>query len=229
MKIDSYDCFYAVSRVIVAPMMHLWARYEVRGFPWRDIPSGPVIVVANHASWFDPVVIAYSCPRQMTLLAKEELFNQTLWGVLFRWWKAIPVYRGKFDRTTLHSALDALSRDSVLGVFPEGSRSRDGNLQRGMSGAAFLALHSGAAIVPIGVSGSNGVCVVPRFWRRRRVVVNIGEPFHLSLDDRGMAPKKKLKVLTDMIMERVAQLLPEDHRGVYGGIDDEKGNSESGD
>ena len=179
MKRHDDDSVYSIARVVITPALHFWTRYEVSGVQWRDVPSGPLIIVANHVSWLDPVLIAYSCPHQMTLLAKEELFQQRFLGSLFRRWHMIPVRRGEFDRTLLRRALEVLSQGGILGLFPEGSRSREGAMREGLTGAAFFALHSGAPILPIGISGTRGAKVFPMPGQRAKAVLNIGHAFHL--------------------------------------------------
>jgi len=216
------DSFYTASRVVIAPLVRLWCRYEVKGLQWADAPSGPLIVVANHVNWLDPVLIAYTCPQQMVILGKEELFHEAILGFLLLRWGMIPVRRGKFDRGTLRRALEVLSNGGVLGVFPEGRRSHGGELQRGMLGAAYLALRSGAAILPVGVIGTRGTRVFPRLGHRPHVIINIGQPFNLP-PLNGASNKAHLGVLTDMIMERMAELLPESYRGAYRGCGNRNG------
>lgn len=212
---ESATLFYRISWIVAAPLVRLWARYEIKGLQWSDVPPGPLIVVANHVNWLDPVLIAYTCPRPMVLLAKEELFHEPVLGALIRKWGAIPVQRGKAEREMLRRCIEVLLNGGILGIFPEGRRNFEGELQRGLSGAAFIALRSGAAILPIGVAGTKGARVLPRPFHRPRAIINIGQPFRPPSAE-GRAKRAELNTLTDMIMERVAELLPPSYRGVYG-------------
>jgi len=199
-------------------MRLMWARYKVTGLKWRDIPDGPVIVVANHVNWIDPVVIAISCPWHMTLLGKNDLFRIPVLKNLLHKWGEIPIRRGGADREALRRALRILTDGRILGLFPEGRRSYEGELQKGLTGAAFLALQSGAMIVPIGVMGTQEIKVRPHPFYLGKITINIGQPFQLFRTN-SENQKEELQHHTDLIMRRIAELLPEDSRGVYAGKD----------
>ncbi len=186
--------------------------------------EGPVIIAANHASNFDAVVLgAWLTPalgRRIHWLGKKELFAWPVVG-----WAAgnsgvHPVDRGAADADAFRLAKRILDEGQVLFVFPEGTRSADGALQAARDGVAVLALRTGAAIVPIGISGSNGV------WPRGqkvphpggRVTVRVGEAIRLADVLPADIDRKTAKGLaTDLIMRRIAALLPPAQQGVYGG------------
>jgi 1-acyl-sn-glycerol-3-phosphate acyltransferase len=186
--------------------------------------EGPVIIAANHASNFDPVVLgAWLTPalgRRMQWLGKKELFAWPVVGYVARHGGVHPVDRGAADAEAFRLAKRILDEGHVLFVFPEGTRSADGALQEARDGVAVLALRTGAAIVPIGISGSNGV------WPRGqklphpggKVTVRVGEAFRLADVLPPDTDRKTAKGLaTDAIMRRIAALLPPAQRGVYGG------------
>ena len=195
-------------------MRLIWARCHVTGLRWRDIPEGPVILVANHVNWIDPVVIGISCPYQISMFGKEELFHIPILKNLIRRWHAIPVRRGGADREALRRAIRTVSSGRILGIFPEGKRSAEGELQKGLSGAAFIALQTGAMIVPIGISGTRGIRAKPHPFHLGYITINIGQPFQLSRTNTDNL-KDELQQHTDLIMHRIAELLPEDARGIY--------------
>jgi len=214
-KTRGMDSFYWCSVIVVKVLVRLvWARYKITGLKWKDIPDGPVILVANHVNWMDPVVIALSCPYQMSMLAKADLFHIPVLGNLLHKWGMIPINRGGADREALRKALKVLASGRILGLFPEGKRNYEGELQKGLSGAAFLALQSGAVIIPIGVIGTRGIKVRPHPFHLGHIIVNIGQPFRLSRINTENQ-KEDLKTHTDLIMRRIAELLPENSRGVY--------------
>lgn len=189
-----------------------------------EIPrDGPVILAANHASNLDAVVIgSWLIPnlgRRIHWLGKKELFLWPLVG-----WAAAnggvhPVDRAAADVEAFRLAQRILDEGHILFVFPEGTRSPDGALQEARDGIAVLALRTGAPIVPLGISGSN------RVWPKGQklphpgghVTIRVGTPFRpadLLPPDTDRRTAKGL--VTTMIMERIAALLPPAQRGVYG-------------
>jgi 1-acyl-sn-glycerol-3-phosphate acyltransferases len=189
-----------------------------------EIPrEGPVILAANHASNLDAVVIgSWLMPRlgrRIHWLGKKELFAWPLVG-----WAAAnggvhPVDRGGVDVAAFRLARRILDEGHILFVFPEGTRSPDGALQEAREGVAVLAQRTGAPIVPIGISGSNRVWPKGQTLPRPggHVTVRVGSPFlpsELLPPDTDRRTAKGL--VTTMIMERIAALLPPSQRGVYG-------------
>ena len=188
-----------------------------------EIPrEGPVIVTANHASNLDAVVLgSWLIPRigrRFQWLGKKELFEWPLVGWAARHGGVHPVDRGGADVEAYRLAKRILDEGHVLFVFPEGTRSRDGELQEGRDGVASLALRTGAPIVPVGIAGSH------RVWPRGqklptpggRVTVRVGSPFRLADVLPPDLDKQTAKgQATTIIMRRIAELLPENQRGVY--------------
>jgi 1-acyl-sn-glycerol-3-phosphate acyltransferase len=189
-----------------------------------EIPrEGPVILAANHASNLDGVILgAWLIPklgRRIHWLGKKELFDWPIVG-----WAAAnggvhPVDRGAADVEAFRLAQRILDEGNILFVFPEGTRSPDGSLQEARDGLAALALRTGAPIVPIGIAGSHEV------WPRGqklphpggRVAVRVGRPFRPADEIPPGTDRRAAKgLVTRMIMERIAALLPPSQRGVYG-------------
>ena len=190
-----------------------------------DIPTdGPLILAANHASNFDAIVLgAWLIPRlgrRIHWLGKKELFDWPIVG-----WAATnggvhPVDRGAADIDAFRLAQRILNEGQVLFVFPEGTRSPDGSLQEARDGLAVLALRTGAPIVPLGIAGSYGV------WPRGQtlphpgghVTVRVGRPFRPADELPPGTDRRTAKgVVTRLIMERIAALLPPSQRGAYAG------------
>jgi 1-acyl-sn-glycerol-3-phosphate acyltransferase len=189
-----------------------------------EVPrTGPLIIAANHASNLDPVVLASSLMpklgRRFQWLGKRELFDWPVVGWMARNGGVHAVDRASADVEAYRLAKRILDDGHALFVFPEGTRSRDGALQPARDGAAVLALRTGAPIVPIAIAGSY------ERWPRGqkiphpggRVTVRVGRPFRLAdelpadLDRKSATP-----MATDLIMRRIAALLPEPLRGPYG-------------
>ena len=192
-----------------------------------EIPrEGPVIIAADHASNFDAVVLgSWLIPkigRRFQWLGKKELFAWPVVGWIASHGGVHPVDRGSADVEAFRLARRILDEGHALFVFPEGTRSHDGALGRGRDGVAVLALRSGAPIVPIGIAGSYAV------WPRGQklphpgghVTVRVGSPFRLADELPAGSDRRAAKGLaTDLIMRRIAGLLPPSQRGPYGDPD----------
>jgi len=179
------------------------------------LPRGPMIVVANHLSNADPPIISTIIQRKVSFLAKGGLFSNPISAAIFRTLGVYPLGRKGGDYRALIWALNLLKRDGVLGLFPEGARSKTAQLQEGLAGVAYLALKSQAPILPVGIVGTEKI---PGFWRVAlplcRINVRIGQAFTLPILE-GKPNPDILRSLTDMIMYRIAELLPREYRGRY--------------
>jgi len=178
-------------------------------------PSGPVIVVSNHLSDLDPLVVGASLRRRVAFMAKQELFINPL----LRWWitacGAFPVRRGAADRQALRTALGILSRGGVLVMFPEGTRGHDRTLRPPEPGAAVLALRTGATILPVAVLGTDEA--LPRDahrLRRARIEVRIGAPLQVQEapgQPGGPRPERgEIEAIGRRYMGEIARLLETD-------------------
>lgn len=179
--------------------------------------NGPLIVVANHIHLLDPILLMLSFPGWINFMAKQELFRYPLLRVVIRWSQAFSIHRQgtvKDKREAVKQAKNILSKGLVLGMFPEGKRNRNGKLLPGKPGSAVIALQTGVPLLPVGVSGTEKLKGISWLWKRPSIVINIGQPFKLpSIEGRLTRPQTKL--LTDLIMNKIAALLPRENRGVY--------------
>jgi 1-acyl-sn-glycerol-3-phosphate acyltransferase len=191
-----------------------------------EIPrTGPVIIAANHSSNLDVPVLGSSLMprigRRFQWLGKKELFDWPIVGWVARNGGVHAIDRSAADVDAFRLAARILEEGHVLFVFPEGTRSRDGALGEGKDGVAVLALRTGAPIVPVGVTGSY------ERWPRGqklphpggRVTARVGSPFRLADELPPDLDRRAAKTAaTDLIMRRIAALLPERQRGRYGTI-----------
>jgi 1-acyl-sn-glycerol-3-phosphate acyltransferase len=224
----------ATDSTSVTPLSHalgLAARIGTRIFTHvrfegsiEDIPKhGPVILAANHASNVDGVLLAgWVLPhlsRQVQWLGKREMFDVPVMAQVIRAYGVHPVERSGADIEAFRIAEGILEAGHVLLLFPEGTRSRDGALQTPRDGLALLALRTGATIVPIGLSNTNRLWPrgkKPRFWRSGHVTVRVGKPFRLADElPPDLSRKDAKSQATELIMRRIAALLPERQRGPY--------------
>lgn len=181
----------------------------VENFP----KQGPAIVTINHLGDADIVLLAATIPRTIDGMGKIELDEHWLVGPVFRAYGVIYVHRGKPDRKAIRAALDGLSQGRMIALAPEGRQSLQRGLEEGTEGAAFLAMKSGAPIVPVGMTGTENENIYNgKFWKRAKVTLAIGKPFHLKeYDDH----QTMLREGTRHIMSSLAELLPEVYRGKY--------------
>jgi len=200
---------YEVTRLLTAPVRHGLVRASVEHAE-RFPVDGPAIVVANHVSFFDSVLLMFGLPRPVALLGKAEYTERVLTRWLFCGAGMIPVRRD--DPTDGARAVQDLQRvlgdGGVVGIYPEGTRSRDGCLHRGHTGAAHLSLLTGAPIVPVGIVGTDqilptGARVVRPF---RRAVLSIGEPIVPPHSGPDASTNRRRRQLTNDMMSAVRSL-----------------------
>lgn len=202
----------AASRVLY----HTFFNWSVTGR--ENVPEdGALVVVANHVNFADPALLMCSFPRWVTYMAKEELFRDPFLGALVRSGRLVPVARTgtvQEKRDAMRQAEALLAQGHVLGLFPEGQRDRTGVLLAGKPGAAVLAAHSGALLIPMAVCGTERMRGLNWLLKRPTVTVTIGKPFRLS-HTGGRISRSRASELTDEIMRQIAALLPNDRRGPY--------------
>ena len=182
-----------------------------------------MLLASNHLSFFDSVVIPVIAPRKVVFLAKDDYFNGTgLKGRAQRAWfeglGMVPVDRDD-TRAALDSldiALEVLGRGEAFGLYPEGTRSRDGRLYRGKVGVAQLALQSGAPIVPVGLIGTDKLQPVgSRMPKLAKVTIRFGEPIRVTGEYDGVAPGRARREITDRVMTAIQALSGQEEAGVY--------------
>jgi 1-acyl-sn-glycerol-3-phosphate acyltransferase len=203
---------YHIIRAIINLLLHVVIRREYVGL--ENFPKPPYILVTNHLSVFDTPVLLTVCPHTIRAFAAAKHKRNPIYAPLLVIMGSIWVRRGEVDRQALRQALDMLECEGVLGMAPEGTRARGTYvLQEGKTGAAYLATRADVRIVPVGLTGTEQIKRnLPRL-RRTHVRAVVGKPFHLP--ESGRVRGQKLHEYTDLIMHRIAELLPEEYRGVY--------------
>ncbi|WP_122263570.1 lysophospholipid acyltransferase family protein [Ornithinimicrobium cerasi] len=213
---------YELLHPIVTPLATAIWRPDVVG---RDnVPAtGPVILASNHLSFVDSVVIPLTSPRQVAFLAKAEYFTGTgVRGWISREWftgvGSIPVNRddARAAQESLDLALAHLRGGGAFGIYPEGTRSRDGRLYRGRTGVAWLALQARCPIVPVGLSGTDQIQPVgARLPRRARVRVEFGSPIQVEGRFDGMPQGRARREITDEVMAAILTMTGQEWAGEY--------------
>lgn len=204
---------YLLTRTVLAPVARLIYRPVIEG---RDnIPRhGPLLLASNHLSFIDSFVIPLVAPRQVVFLAKSEYFTAPgIRGLWMRWlftaMGAVPVQRGTQGGAAqegLDSALEVLQKGLAFGIYPEGTRSRDGRLYRGRTGVAWLALTAECPVVPVALSGTADIQPVgSRVLRIRKITIRFGEPLEFS-HLKDVQPGRARRQATDAIMAAIGEL-----------------------
>jgi 1-acyl-sn-glycerol-3-phosphate acyltransferase len=178
--------------------------------------TGPVVVVCNHLSNLDPFVFGGFSKRTMFCMAKRELFRPRVVAWLLAGCNCFPVDRGSADRQALRTALDLLAGRGRLLIFVEGTRARTPGMKRAEAGVGFLVRRSGAPVLPVAIWGTEeSLARGRRFPRRVPVRVQYGSVVPAGL--LAGAGGRNDRALADAIAQHVADLLPPEYRGVYGG------------
>jgi 1-acyl-sn-glycerol-3-phosphate acyltransferase len=180
------------------------------------VAEGPLLVVANHFSFLDPVAMLTIAPGPIEFVGGFRVPNAPASvGWLRQIWGYYPVYRGTGSQIAFRAAQAVFAQGGILGIFPEGSSAYD-VLRPPRPGAAFMAVRSQARILPIGFDGLTEVFPSLRRGQRARVTVRIGEVFGpVSAEGRGRARRDRIDAIGDQIMERIAALIPAKRRGHY--------------
>lgn len=204
--------FYSLGRRVLHPLSHALYRPTIEGT--HNLPrEGGVIVASNHLSFIDSFAIPLAAPRQVRFLAKEEYWTGPgVGGILRRGFfnavGMIPIDRHSSSaaQESLDKALEVLHAGDAFGIYPEGTRSRDGRLYRGRTGVAWLALTAGVPVVPVGLTGTERIQPIgARFPKLAKVTVRFGEPIAVE-PYRGMPAGRARRLLTDEVMRRIAGL-----------------------
>ena len=211
---------YVLAHFVLRPLFLLLFRPHVTGR--ENVPAtGAFILASNHLSFIDSMVIPLMAPRKVGYLAKAEYFTTPgiggwLTRVLFTALGALPVHRGthRAAQEALDTAMSVLKDGGGFGIYPEGTRSKDGRLARGKTGVAWLALTADCPVVPVGITGTDHIQPVGATWPRpRRCSVTFGEPMTFP-EFRGQAGSNRARrEVTDRIMEAIADLSGQEKAG----------------
>lgn len=199
---------YWLMKIVLTPVLRIVYRVKVDGR--EHLPtSGPVILAANHRSFLDSIFLPLVIRRRVTYVAKAEYFDDPKTAWFFRAVGQIPIRRegGSASEGALAAATDVLESGGVFGIYPEGTRTRDGFTHRGHTGVARLAMRTGAPVIPVGLIGTDECQPtdkkLPRLFRT--VHVRFGQPIapeHYAHPDERL----RLRQLTDEVMFEIVQL-----------------------
>lgn len=189
---------YSFCRFLFRSFFAIAYRWKVEGV--ENIPShGAVVICSNHIHNMDPPLIGSAASRKVYFMAKEELFRIPILSFFIRRFGAFPVKRGASDRNALKNALAILQQKKVLGIFPEGTRSKTGELGEAHPGAALIALRGDALVVPVAIIGP--------YRLFHRVTITFGPPIDLKPYKEDKITSKTVRDVTARIMKEIEQLM----------------------
>ena len=176
--------------------------FRTRVYGRENIPKeGAVILAANHASNIDPPLMASLIERPVSYMAKIELFENPIFGAAIRRCHAFPVKRGASDRGAIKAAVTVLKEGHMLGLFPEGTRSKTGELQKAEAGIALIASMTGAPIVPVAILNSHRIFANGGLLPQLRIMY--GAPISFQCDRKS---KEALDAFSAEIMAHIERM-----------------------
>ena len=212
---------YWALKIVLTPILRLIYRVRIEGR--ENVPrSGPVILASNHQSFIDSIFLPLSMRRRVTFVAKAEYFESRKTAWFFRAMGMIPLKRGggSASERALLAAKEVLESGGVLGIYPEGTRSPDGRLYRGHTGAARLAAQCGAPVVPVAQFGTAEVqpigVMIPKLFRPVRLRMGAPVRYKAAATTDGDRPvHTELRAFTDELMRAIASLSGQEYVDQY--------------
>jgi 1-acyl-sn-glycerol-3-phosphate acyltransferase len=204
---------YPAGRGLARFCFNVFGRLEVTGRECAP-PFGPLIIAANHISYNDPPVMVASFSRSLDFLGKKELFINPVSRFVMQQFRVHPLDRTASGVNAMRTALQLLSQDRAVVIFPQGHISANHSMEVARPGAAYLAIKSQAPILPVGIYGTEKFSPKRMPFPLCRFRVNIGQPFTPPVLE-GRITHDVVNSVLDMIMYRIAALLPEEYQGVY--------------
>ncbi|KUO50489.1 MAG: hypothetical protein APF76_07490 [Desulfitibacter sp. BRH_c19] len=196
---------YSFAKAIFLFIFKYLCRWQVEGV--ENIPQkGPVVLIANHTSYWDPIALGVVSSRRVSFMAKAELFKIPVLSQIVKGLGAFPVDRQKSDRAALRAALDILDKGDVVGMFPEGTRIRDEELGEFKMGATMIAAKANAPIIPIALINTPKI-FSKGFFRSFKVIVQ--KPIYIEKNEAQKVTSKQLEQITNDIRQQILSILQE--------------------
>ncbi|EQM30406.1 lysophospholipid acyltransferase family protein [Rhodococcus erythropolis] len=215
--------YWLFKYVLIGPVLWLFGRPTIEG-QYHIPKKGPVILAGNHRAVVDSFFLVLMVRRRITFVAKSEYFTGTgVKGAMQRWFFGgagqVPIDRSGADasRAALDTAIGILDKGGVWGIYPEGTRSPDGCLYKGKTGAIRVALETGAPVIPVVVHGGDAVNPPgTRMWRFSKVRITVGEPIDFSRYRELRGYQAVVRAATDELMAVLCDQSGQEYVDVYG-------------
>ncbi len=214
--------YFVLKYLTLGPVLRVFFRPWVQGM--ENIPEGGgAILASNHLSFSDSLFLPLVCPRRVTFLAKSEYFTSPgikgwLTKMFFTAAGQVPVDRtgGRASEAAMQTSLRILGEGSLLGIYPEGTRSPDGHLYRGKTGVARMALEAGVPVIPVAMIDTEKIQPIGRLLPKvMRVGIRIGAPLDLSRYEGFDGDRFVLRSMTDEIMYELMELSGQEYVDIY--------------
>ena len=193
--------FYKVVKIILNLLLSIFFRFKVTGV--QNVPlNDKFIICSNHANNWDPLFISIKFPRQISWMAKKELFENKILSYLILKLGSFPVTRGDTDISAIKNSLKVLKNDGVLGIFPEGTRVQGFDIQNAKPGVALLTIKSKSRVVPIYIDSNYKIF--------NKVKISIGEPIDYNLEDGKKLTSDEYSEISKKILKSIYRLRLED-------------------
>ncbi len=191
--------------------------YRLDAHQLHRVPqSGPGLLLSNHVTNLEgPLLYVFLAPRKLTALGKIELWKNPFTRFFMETWSIIPLHRGSVDGEAMRACFERLSEGYIVGIAAEGTRSRDGTLQKGLPGATLLATRAACPIIPVAHWGLPDLGPTLKRMRRTPATVRVGRPFYLKKPDGSSVTRSEREQMVDEMMYQLALLLPPELRGAY--------------
>jgi 1-acyl-sn-glycerol-3-phosphate acyltransferase len=208
MRIDT-----AIVNVVLRALFRLLCRLDAAELD-RLPRSGPALLVMNHINFLEaPLVAAFVSSPKLAALSKKENLHNPFYRYFAGLWNAIPIDRGGVDTESFNRCLQWIGNDGILGLAPEGTRSRDGVLRQGKAGVAVLAQRAGVPVWPVAHFGTENFWKNLKGFRRTPISFRVGQPY--MIEPAGSMTRTIRQEVADEIMASIARLMPEEYRGPY--------------
>ena len=198
----TYNIFYNLAKLLARVFFRMRVVH-----PERMVESGPLILAVNHTSYFDPPLAGICSRRGVYYLARKTLLQWPFFGPLFPAMNVIPVERDGNDMSALREVIKKIKEGNGVVLFPEGTRSKDGNIQPARAGIGFVIAKTGAPVLPMRIFGAYDA--FPKNSRRlhfSKITVVLGEPLVFDPNDLASATRETYQMLSDRVMEAIAAL-----------------------
>jgi len=205
--------FYYVVRAIAWLLLKIFWQMEVIGT--ENVPErGGVIIASNHVSYLDPIVLGVATKRKLHFIAKKEVFNNIFSSIFFKNLNAFPVDRKKIDMPAFKKTISILEGGGVLGIFPEGTRSLNGELQELKLGVIKIAMKAGVPIIPVGIVGTHKIYPQGKTFPvlfKNKITVYFGAPQYF--DKNNIKDKTYQENALNVVSQKIKELtVTDDHK-----------------
>ena len=207
-------------RPVFRLIFHILSQVRIQGL--ENVPKhGPYLIAINHISLYEPPFILAFWPTALEAAGAVEIWQRRGQNVLVRLYGGIPVHRGNYDRSLIETMLAVLQSGRPLLIAPEGGRGHRLGMRHAHPGAAYIIDQAGVPVIPVGIVGATDDFLEKALHGKRPIIeMRIGQVIHLpAITGKGEQRRLARQRNTDLIMHRIAALLPPEYRGVYANLE----------